>query len=117
MDFHDLLAAVYIRPVDIHLAIKPPRPEQRRVEHVSTVGRGDDNNVGIVVKTIHLDQNLVEGLLALVMAAAKPGATHPPYRVDLIDEHDARRDLLGLFKQIADPACAHADEHLDELRA
>ena len=37
--------------------------------------------------------------------------------VDLVDEHDGRRALLGLLEEIAHPSRAHADEHLDELRA
>ena len=38
-------------------------------------------------------------------------------RVDLVDEDDARRRLLGLVEHVADAARADADEHLDEVRA
>ena len=41
-------------------------------------------------------------------------ATHG---VDLVDEDDAGRVLLALLEQIAHAARAHADEHLDEVRA
>src|SRR6266542_6506282 len=38
-------------------------------------------------------------------------------RVDLVHEDDAGRRLLRLLEQVADAACADADEHLDEVRA
>ena len=51
------------------------------------------------------------------MAPAKTGAAVAPDRVDLVDEHDARRVPLGLFEEIANPGRADAHEHLDELAA
>src|SRR5690606_21870642 len=64
---------------------------------------------------IHLDQQLVEGLLALVMPAAEAGTAMTADRVDLVDEDDARRMLLGLLEHVAHAAGADADEHLDEV--
>src|ERR1700674_177765 len=75
----------------------------------------DDDDVRIGVEAVHLDQQLVEGLLALVVAAAQAGAPLASDGVDLVDEHDARRVLLRLVEQVADAAGADADEHLDEL--
>ncbi len=69
------------------------------------------------VEAVHLNQDLVEGLLALVVASAETGTTLPADRVDLVDEDDARRVALGLIEQIAHAAGADADEHLDELGA
>src|SRR5207248_8447675 len=69
---------------------------------------------GLAVEAVHLDQDLVERLLALVVAAADPDAAAPPDRVDLVDEDDAGRLLARLGEQVADAAGADADEHLDE---
>ena len=69
------------------------------------------------VEAVHLDQQLVEGLLALVVAAAHAGATVAADGVDLVDEDDRRGVLLGLLEQVADAAGADADEHLDEVGA
>src|SRR6202008_3685134 len=52
-----------------------------------------------------------------VVTAAEPGTAMAADRVDFIDEHDARRVLLALLEQVADARRAHADEHLDEIRA
>ena len=96
---------------------KRPGPQERRVEDVGAVGGGDDDHVGVRVEAVHLDEDLVEGLLALVVAATEAGAALAADRVDLVDEDDARRVALGLVEQVADAAGADADEHLDELGA
>src|SRR5439155_16641698 len=57
-----------------------------------------------------------ECLLALVVTTTQAGATMPAYRVDFIDEDDARRVLLPLLEQITDTGRADADEHLYEVR-
>ncbi len=41
----------------------------------------------------------------------------PTDRVDLVDEDDAGRVLLGLLEHVAHPGRADAHEHLDEIRA
>src|SRR5690606_2054961 len=65
----------------------------------------------------HLDQQLVERLLALIVAAAQAGATLATDRVDFIDENDARGLLLGVLEHIANTRRTHTDEHLNEIRA
>ena len=70
-----------------------------------------------LAEPVHLDQQLVKGLLAFVMTATQTGAALTTDGVDLINEDDARRVLLGLLEQIAHPGGADADEHLDEVRA
>jgi hypothetical protein len=42
---------------------------------------------------------LVEGLFAFVVAAAEAGAALAADRVDLVDEDDAGRGLLGLDRK------------------
>ena len=110
-------AALHVRPVEDDLAVEAAGAQQRRVEHVGAVGGGDDDHVGVRVEAVHLDQDLVEGLLALVVRAAEAGAALAADGVDLVDEDDARRVALGLVEQVAHAAGADADEHLDELGA
>ena len=69
-----------------------------------------------LAEAVHLDQQLVQRLLALVVAAAEAGAALAADRVDLVDEDDARAVLLGLLEHVAHPGGADADEHLDEVR-
>ena len=117
VDLEDLVAAGQVGGVDPDLAVEAARAQQRGVEHVGTVGGRDQDDAAADVEAVHLDQQLVEGLLALVVAAAHAGAAVAADGVDLVDEDDRRGVLLGLLEQVADPAGADADEHLDEVGA
>ena len=117
MDFEDLLAADDVGVRHHHLAVEAPGPQQRRIEHVGPVGRGDQDHALIGLEPVHLDQQLVQRLLALVVAAAEPGAAMAADRVDFVDENDAGRVFLALLEHVAHPARADADKHLDEIRA
>src|SRR6185436_17970806 len=54
----------------------------------------------------------------LVVAAAEADAlrARAPDGVELVDEDDRRRGLLGGLEQVADARRADADDRLDELR-
>src|SRR4030095_17115176 len=71
------------------------------------------------VEAVHLGQELVERLLALVVTPDEPGAPGPrlAYGVQLVDEDDAGGLVLGLLEQVANARGADPDEHLDELGA
>src|SRR6266511_2924603 len=111
------LTALHVRPVDGDLAVEAAGAQQRRVEDVRTVRRGDEDDAALGVEPVHLDEQLVEGLLALVVPTAEARAPVAADRVDLVDEDDGRRVRLGLLEQVTDPGGADTDEHLDEVRA
>ena len=81
------------------------------------VGGGDQDDVVRHREAVHLDEQLVERLLALVVPAAHAGAAVAADGVDLVHEDDAGRVLLGLLEEVAHARGADADEHLDEVRA
>ena len=101
--------------IDDDLPVETARTQQRRVEHVGTVRRGDQDHAVVRLEAVHLDEQLVQRLLALVVTAAEPGAAMTTDRVDLVDEDDARRVRLALLEQVAHAARADAHEHLDEV--
>ncbi len=57
------------------LRSKRPGPKQRLVENIGSVGRADDEHAGGRVEPVHLGQDLIQRLLALVVAAAEAGDT------------------------------------------
>jgi predicted transcriptional regulator len=86
-------------------AVEAAGPQQRGVEDIGPVGGGQDDDTLGAGEAVHLRQDLVEGLLALVVAAEAPGAAAGTADgVDLVDEDDRGRDLAGLVEQLADPA-------------
>ena len=119
MDLEDGLPTSQIRPVHDHLAVEPPRANQRRVQNVRTVGGGHDDHALGGVEAVHLRQQLVERLLALVVTAdeAAGAGARLADGVQLVDEDDAGRLVLGLLEEVAHACGAHAHEHLDELGA
>ena len=116
MHFEDGVTPCSVGPVDDDLPVEPAGTEQGRIENVWPVGRSDEDNVVLQLEAVHLDEQLVERLLALVMAAAQARAPVAPDGVDLIHEHDAWGRLLGLLEEVADPRGADPNEHLDEVR-
>ena len=113
---HGLAADDVGRP-DRDLPVEAAGTKQRRVEDVGTVGGGDQDDAALDVEAVHLDEQLVQRLLALVVAAAEAGTAVPSDRVDLVDEDDRRRVRLGLLEQVTHPGRTDTDEHLDEVRA
>ena len=112
----NLFAALDVGTRDHHLSVEAAGTQQRRVEHVGPVGRGDDDDAFVGFEPVHLDQQLVERLFALVVAIAKARTAMAADCVDFVDKHDARSRLLCLGEHVADPARTDADEHLDEVR-
>ncbi len=117
MHLEDLLAAAHVGQRHDDLAVEAARPQQRGIEHVGPVGRGDDDHALVAFEAVHLDEQLVQGLLALVVTAAEARAAMPADRIDLVDEDDAGSVLLRLVEHVAHARGADADEHLDEIGA
>ena len=113
----DGLACGQLRPIDEDATVESARAQQRRVEHVGTVGGRDDHHEVVSFEAVHLRQQLVQRLLALVVAAAEPGAPGATDGVDFVDEHDRGRALLRVTEQITDARRAESHEHLDEFGA
>ena len=113
----DLLAALHVRGVHADLTVEPARAQQRGVQDVRAVGRGDQDHVGVRVEAVHLHQELVQRLLALVVAAAHAGAALAAHGVDLVHEDDRGGVLLGLLEEVPHAGGTHAHEHLHEVRA
>ena len=94
VDPQDLLAALDVRLVHEHLAIEAAGTEQRRIEHLGPVGRAHDDHALARVEAVHLGEQLIERLLALLVAAERALHARLAERVELVDEDDARAPSL-----------------------
>ena len=116
MDLEDFLATDDIRVRHNDLTVEAARTQQRRIENIRTVGRSDQNDAFIRLEAVHLDKHLVQGLLALVIAAAKTGAAMTANCVNLVNKDDAGSVLLALLEHVTHTAGTDADKHLDKVR-
>ena len=91
-------AALDIRTRYNNAAVETSGTQQRRIENIGPVCRGNQNDTFVGFEAVHFNQQLVERLLTFVVAAAKTRATMPPNRVDLIDKDDAGSVFLSLFE-------------------
>ena len=117
VNFEYRLSAANVGKIDVYLSVESARTHERGIENVGTVGSRHYDDMFVGLETVHSDEQLVERLLALVVAAAHARAALTADRVDLVYKHYARRVLFCLFKQIAHARRAHADEHFHKVRA
>ena len=118
MHAQDLLAPYLVGGLHRDAPVEAAGAQQCGIEDVRPVRRGEHDHAGRGVEAVHLREDLVQRLLALVVPAAEctTGATRSSDRVDLVDEHDRGRRGLRLGEQVAHARGADADDHLDELR-
>ena len=114
--FKNREATFDIRRINGDLTVEATRTHQSGVQDIRSVGRGNDDDAAVSFETIHLGEQLVQGLLPFVVAATDAGTTLATDSVDLVNEDQAGAVLLGLLEQIADPACTDTHEHLNEFR-
>lgn len=97
---------------------KTARPKQGCIEHVGTVGAGEHEDARRRIKAVHLNEDLIERILPLVVAAHQSVltlTTGSSDGVNLVDKDDARLVLPRLRKEVADARWADAHDHLDEF--
>ena len=99
-----------------YTAVETTGSGQGRIKGFGTVGGGQNDDAGVALEAVHLGEQLVQRLLALVVAA-ELGVSRAADGVDLVDEDDGRGDLRRLLEQIAHAARADADKHFHEIRA
>ena len=117
MDFQDGLAAVDIRPVHQDLPVETSRAEQGRVQDLRAVGGGHDDDPFVGFESVHLHQELIEGLFPLIVSAHDVDPPGLAQGIQFIDENDAGGAGRRLGEKVADPGRPDPDEHLHKLGA
>ena len=117
MYFYYLFSSLYIRDTDDYLSVETSRSQERCIEYVRSVRRGEDDDPGVLPESVHLDKQLVQRLLTLIVSAAKACSSCSSYSVDLIDKYDTRRCLLCLVEQVSYSGSSDSYEHLHKVRS
>src|SRR4029079_7034408 len=115
VDPEDGFASTAIGQPNRYLPVEPARTQKRRIEDIGPVGRGQHDHRLAWVESIHLDQELVQRLLTLVVPAADTREPLAADSIELVDEDDRRRGDLRPLKEITNAAGSDTDEHLDEF--
>ena len=102
----DVHAAFQVGVVDGDLPVEAAGAQQAGSRMSRAVGGRHDDDAFVHRKAVHLHQQLVKGLFALVVPAAQARAAMAAHAVDLVDKDNGGRGLLGLVKQIAHAAGA-----------
>ena len=109
-------ALVEVGQVDVYLSVESSGSQQCLVEYVGAVGCSQYYDSAVGAESVHLGEQLVECVFALVVSACVHSVgTCTSYCVDFVDEDDAWRLLFGLLEEVAHSAGTHSDEHLDEV--
>src|SRR5262249_45105549 len=101
MDGENLFASATVRQRNHYAAIEASRAQQGGIKNVRTVGGCYQDHAFVRFKAVHLNQQLVESLLAFIVSAAQTGSAVAADSVNLIDKDDAGRILLTLLKKVA----------------
>ena len=93
-------SSLLIGPIDGDMAIKTTWPQQGGVEHVRSVGGSQyDHRLGRA-EAVHFTEDLIEGLLTLVMPPAEPCSADAADGIDFVDEQNRGGGLFGGLEQV-----------------
>lgn len=102
---------------ELNLAVEATRTEEGGVEGVGAVGGHDDLDVGRLVETVHLVEELEENTLHLAIGTGLRVKTLGGDGVNLVDKNDGRRVLAGHPEHVAHHARALTEVFLHKLGA
>ena len=84
--------------VHVNDPVKSARPGEGSVQHVKSIGGCNDDDIVSSIEAIHLDQELVEGLVPLVIALTC--ASLLTNRIKFINENDDRGNSTRLQAEL-----------------
>src|SRR5881409_3437057 len=99
VDLQNREARILVRRWNEYNSIESARPEHRRIQAVRAIRRADDADAFEGLESVHRGQELIHH--ALAHTAVRVEAAHVRDRVELIEEDDARGDLLRLLEDHA----------------
>lgn len=98
VDLENLETAGRVRNTNVDLTVETTEASEGRVDGVGTVGGSHDNNVGSSLHAVHQSEQLRDDTaLNLTVGLVTLGGD----RVDLINEDDGGRVLLGLLESLS----------------
>ena len=75
----DFLPSLDVRIREVDVPVEPPRPRQRVVEDILPVGCCKHHNILVGAEAVHLDQQLVKGVVTLTTSPESWALAHQTY--------------------------------------
>ena len=116
VDLQNIDAALQVGKLHRDTPVESSGSGQSRIERFGAVCRSQDDDAEILLKAVHLSQQLVQSLLALIIASEGTSVTLFADRVDLVNKNDTGRFFFCLLEEITHLGGTHADKHLHKLR-
>src|SRR5205085_1984719 len=116
VDFENSQAPIPVRPLDGYTAVEASWAQKRFVQPIRPVGGCNDDHSLMCIKAIHLDQQLVQRLFALIVAIDARAALAPD-SIDFVDEDDTGGGFLGLIEEVSHATGPDSDQYFNKLRA
>ena len=116
MDLQDGKTPFDVGCINGHLTIKAAWTQQGGIQHIRTVGGRQNDDAAVALKAIHLSEQLIEGLFALIVSAADTSSALTANGINFVNKDQAGGVLFGPFEQIAHTAGTNTNKHLHELR-
>ncbi len=107
-------SAIPVGSFDSHAAVEASRAQERFIESIRSVCGSDYDDSLANIKTVHLNEQLVQCLLALIVAI-DAGATLATNGIDFVDKDDAWRRFLRLVEKITHATGAYTHQHFYKL--
>mmetsp|Transcript_11513 Transcript_11513/g.19647 ORF Transcript_11513/g.19647 Transcript_11513/m.19647 type:complete len:296 (-) Transcript_11513:709-1596(-) len=117
VDAEDAALGLDVRQRELYLAVHAPRAQQGGVQALDSVRCQNHLDVCTRIEAVHLVEELEHGTLDLALAAGGGLVALRPDRIDLVDEHDRRRQVVGHAEKFAHQLWPVSQVLLDELRA
>ena len=115
MYFQYINSSFQIRFFHDNPSVKTSRTKQCLIQNFRPVCRTkNDDSLGRI-KSVHLGKELVQCLLALIIAAAILGITAFSDGIDLIDKNNTWRHLLCLFEKVTDTRSTDTNKHFHKI--
>ena len=111
----DFFSCAYIRAIHGNPAVETTGTQNRRIQDIHTVRGRHHDNADIRREAVHLHQELIQRLLALIVAAAHAAASLSCHSVDLINKYNTGRMVLRIRKEVAHTGSTDADIHLNKV--
>jgi hypothetical protein len=115
MHLQNRLAAIEVWCIYDDLSIKSTGAQQSPVEYLRAIGGSKDDNTNVGFEAVHLHEQRIEGLFALIVDGADVDASLSPNGIKFVNKYDTGRMLLSLFEQITHPGCSYSDEHFNKI--